>query len=276
MSFLSAQFFGKSIVKMASMYVVLPPGKGPFPVLYLLHGLSDDHTVWHRRTSIERYVEGRNLIVVMPDGGRSFYCNDPRPGCLAYEDHIAKDVVEFVDETFPTIASRRGRAIAGLSMGGYGSVMLALRHPDVFSAACSHSGALGFCHSRHEINGIDPGDILPRERYDCHRLAAGIHRATNPDRKGAGILASRDRKGAGILASRDRKGAGKNPMPALRIDCGTEDFLLEENRAFHAHLARLGVEHVYEEYPGEHTWEYWDEHIRQSLDFVLERLAKKA
>jgi S-formylglutathione hydrolase FrmB len=244
------------------MYVVVPPGKGPFPVLYLLHGLSDDHTIWHRRTSIEWYVEGRNLIVVMPDGGRSFYCNDPRPAGLAYEDHMAKDVVEFVDETFPTIATRRGRAIAGLSMGGYGAVMLALRHPDVFCAACSHSGAVGFCHSRHEIDGIDPADILPRDRYDCHRLAAGILGA-----------ASHDRKGAGILASRDRKGAGKTTMPALRIDCGTEDFLLEENRAFHAHLTKLGFEHVYEEYPGEHTWEYWDEHIRQSLDFVLERLA---
>ena len=62
---MSAQFFGKSIVKQASMYVVLPPGKGPFPVLYLLHGLSDDHTIRHRRTSIELYVEGRNLIVVI-------------------------------------------------------------------------------------------------------------------------------------------------------------------------------------------------------------------
>jgi S-formylglutathione hydrolase FrmB len=249
MSFLSAQFFGKSIVKQASMYVVLPPGKGPFPVLYLLHGLSDDHTIWHRRTSIERYVEGRNLIVVMPDGGRSFYCNDPRPAGLAYEDHMANDVVEFVDQTFPTIATRRGRAVAGLSMGGYGATMLALRHPDVFCAACSHSGAVGFCHSRHDINGIDPADILPRERYDCHRLAAGLLRA------------------------RSRKIKNAPPMPALRIDCGTEDFLLDENRAFHAHLAKLGVEHVYEEYPGEHTWEYWDEHIRQSLDFVLERLA---
>jgi S-formylglutathione hydrolase FrmB len=163
---------------------------------------------------------------------------------------LANDVVEFVDETFPTIAARRGRAIAGLSMGGYGATMLALRHPDVFCAACSHSGAVGFCHSRHEINGIDPADILPRERYDCHKLVAGILRA------------------------RSRKTKNAPPMPALRIDCGTEDFLLQENRAFHAHLAKLGVEHVYEEYPGAHTWEYWDEHIRQSLDFVLERLAR--
>jgi S-formylglutathione hydrolase FrmB len=252
MSFLTAQFFGKSLVKQASMYVVLPPGKGPFPVLYLLHGLSDDHTIWHRRTSIERFVEGRNLIVVMPDGGRSFYCNDPRQGGLAYEDHMAKDVVEFVDDSFPTIRSRRGRAIAGLSMGGYGAVMLALRHPDVFSVACSHSGALGLCHRKYDIGGtgVDPADILPRDRYDCHKLAARLRRSV----------------------SHDRKGAGKKTIPALRIDCGTEDFLLDDNRKFHAHLEKLGIEHVYEEYPGEHTWAYWDEHIQQTLQFVLARV----
>lgn len=251
MSFLTAQFFAKSLVKQASMYVVLPPGKGPFPVLYLLHGLSDDHTIWHRRTSIERYVEGRGLIVVMPDGGRSFYCNDPRPAGLAYENHIARDVVEFVDESFPTIASRRGRAIAGLSMGGYGAVMLALRHPDLFAAACSHSGALGFCHRKYDIGGtgVDPADILPRERYDCHKLVAQLHRAGR------------------------RKGAARKPMPALRIDCGTEDFLLDDNRQFHAHLRKLGVPHIYEEFPGEHTWSYWDLHIQQTIDFVLGKIA---
>ena len=244
MSFLTAQFFGQSLGKQASMYVVLPPGKGPFPVLYLLHGLSDDHTTWIRRTSIERYVEGRNLILVMPDGGRSFYCNDPRPGGLAYEDHMAKDVVTFVDDSFPTVRSRRGRAIAGLSMGGYGAVMLALRHPDLFSVACSHSGALGFCHRKYDVDGtgIDAGDILPRDRYDCHTLAARLRRSR-------------------------KKNAP--PFPALRIDCGTEDFLLDDSRHFHAHLEKLGIKHVYQENHGDHNWAYWDEHIQQTLEFVL-------
>ncbi len=248
MSFLSVQFFGPSIQKQSSLYVVLPPGKGPFGVLYLLHGLSDDHTIWHRRTSIERYVEGRNLIVVMPDGGRSFYCNDPRPAGLAYEDHIVKDVVGFIDDSFPTLASRGGRAIAGLSMGGYGAMMLALRHPDMFCAACSHSGALGFCHRRYQMGGAgpDPSEWLPKNHYDCHLLAARLRRS--------------------------RKGP---PMPAIRMDCGTEDFLLDDSRALHAHLAKLKIDHVYEEFPGSHTWEYWDQHIQRSIEFVLGELKTK-
>ena len=142
MALCEVRFRGQSIEKQTGMNVILPDGEGPFPVLYLLHGLSDDYTIWHRRTSIERYVEAQPLIVVMPDGHRSFYCNDPRPGGLAYEDHIVTDVVDVVERTFPVIADRGARAIAGLSMGGYGAIMLGLRHPDVFSVACSHSGAM--------------------------------------------------------------------------------------------------------------------------------------
>ena len=112
MALCQVKFFGASLGKACGMNVILPEKHaGPFGVLYLLHGLSDDHTIWCRRTSIERYVAELPLIVVMPDGHRSFYCNDPRPGGCAYEDHIVRDVVEFVDRTFPTRARRDGRAI---------------------------------------------------------------------------------------------------------------------------------------------------------------------
>lgn len=245
MAFCKVNYFADSLAKCVGMNVIVPRGKGPFPVLYLLHGLSDDYTMWHRRSSIERYAENLPLIVVMPDGGRSFYCNDPRPGGMAYEDHMVKDVVGTVDNMFPTIANRTGRAIAGLSMGGYGAIMLSMRHPDVFSVACSHSGSLGFVgrmqNSRPDIQLLC--EHLPRSRYDAHLLARKIKRS------------------------------GKKL--AIRIDCGTEDFLLQENRSFHAHLAKLGLPHEYHEYPGSHTWEYWDEHIRQTLKFVMENVRKK-
>jgi len=244
MAFLDIHFWGNSISKQSSMYVLLPPGKGPFPVLYLLHGLSDDHTIWHRRSSIERQVEGLPLIVVMPDGHRSWYCNDPRPGGLAYEDHVVKDVVGFVDETFRTIARREGRAIAGLSMGGFGAVMLAMRHLDLFRVACSHAGGMGVMHhpmkDRPEIEAIASG--VPKGAYDCFALAAKL-----------------------------RKGGRKL---ALRLDCGTEDFLIESNREYHAHLEKLRVPHVYQEYPGQHNWEYCDRHIGETLKFVMDHLRR--
>jgi putative tributyrin esterase len=136
MSFCELHFCSQSLDMQGAMNVLLPDSvEGPFPVLYLLHGLGDDHTIWLRRTSIERYVADLPLIVVMPDAKRSFYCNAVEE---RYEDHITVDVVGTIDRTFKTIRSPKGRAIAGLSMGGYGAVMLALRHPELFSVACSH------------------------------------------------------------------------------------------------------------------------------------------
>jgi len=242
LAFCAVQFKGESIAKQSSMYVILPEGGGRFPVLYLLHGLSDDHTIWHRRTSIERYAADLPLIIVMPDGHRSFYVNQPGPAGMAYEDHIVKDVVGFVDRVFPTLAERRSRAIAGLSMGGYGALMLAMRHTQMFSVACSHSAALSFAHEplpdRPAIDALAEG--LACDEYDCFKLAERL------------------------------KASGE--QLAIRMDCGTEDFLIEHNRAFHEHLVSLGIEHRYAEYPGAHEWSYWDEHVRQTLEFVMDNL----
>ena len=117
------------------MTVILPDGadaEGPYPVLYLLHGLSDDHSIWARRTSIDRYVRDLPMIVAMPDGGRSFYC-DAVTG-PAYETHLMQDVVGFVDRCFNTIAAREGRVIGGLSVGGYGALKLGTKFPEIFAS----------------------------------------------------------------------------------------------------------------------------------------------
>jgi putative tributyrin esterase len=237
------QFRAKAIGKATSLNVIVPETPpGPWPVLYLLHGFSDDHTAWCRRTSIERYVEGLGLMVVMPDAQKSFYCNDPRPDGLNYEDHIVKDVVGFVDRTFDTIADRAGRAIAGLSMGGYGAFMLSMRHPEMFCAASSHSGALGFGHiersDKPEIDAIM--QARPKGDYDCFVLAERM--VDHPQR------------------------------PVIRFDCGTDDYLLAHDRLFHDHLHELGLPHTYQEFPGAHSWAYWDEHIRDTLTFLGDQL----
>ena len=108
-------------------------GEPPYQVLYLLHGLSDNHTIWLRRTGIERYVASLPIMVVMPDGGRGFYA-DADQG-YAYGKAIGEELVDRIDKTFPTKASREGRVVAGLSMGGYGALRLALNYPERFRAA---------------------------------------------------------------------------------------------------------------------------------------------
>lgn len=233
---------GNVLEKMISFTAIVPEGKsGPFPVFYLLHGLSDDHTAWMRRSSIERYVAGLPLIVVMPNGERGFYTDAKDRAKAAFETNIVKDIIGFVDRTFQTVPTREGRVIAGLSMGGYGAVKLALKYPDLFCAAVSHSGAVGFAR-RDFAEGSDWG----REWVPVFGPAP----AGGADDPFA------------LAGAMDRA-----KLPALRIDCGVDDFLIEENRAFDAHLTALGIPHEYEEHAGGHTWEYWDSHVQETVAF---------
>lgn len=244
MALVEVKFFAASLQKKTAMMVILPEDlKGSFPVMYLLHGLSDDYTTWTRRTSIERYLDGKPLVVVMPDGGRGWY-TDAVNG-YAYESHIMKDVMGFVEDNFSVKKGGRNRAIAGLSMGGYGAMKLGFKHPSKFAAVCSHSSAFQSGHERMEgrpetdlIFGGQPGG----NSEDVFHLA-------------------------GKLAGRK--------YPALKIDCGREDGLIDVNRRFVRHLRKLGLEHVYKEYKGAHNWDYWDAHIRETIDFVLDRFGAK-
>jgi len=154
MAFSTLNFFGASIGKATAVNILLPDqGVDPFPVLYLLHGLSDDYTIWHRRTSLERYVADLPLIVCMVDGGRSFYCNDDRPSGMKYEDHMFKDIVGLMDRTFRTIPHRRGRAIAGLSMGGYATWVWGPNRLDVFAALMPVCGGGDPRDMKHLVTG---------------------------------------------------------------------------------------------------------------------------
>jgi len=246
MAVCTLHFHGETIQKASSMNVIFPHRsdvQGPFPVLYLLHGLSDDHTIWCRRTSLERYVQELPLIVVMPDGGRSFY-TDAVEG-PPYEQHIMKDVIGFVERTFNVRTDREGRAIGGLSMGGYGSMKLALKYPDLFGSVVAHSGV------------YDMRELLTPDA-DLH---AGTRRIFGDD----AIDGLND-----VFALAEQL----DPVqaPRIRFDCGVDDGLIEHNRALHAHLQSLGIPHAYAEYPGAHTWAYWDEHIQEAIAFHWQTL----
>jgi len=218
---------------------ILPDsGDGPFAVLYLLHGMYDDYTGWMRRSRIEVYVEGLPLVVIMPNGQNSFYANvhdGPQ-----FHHHIVSEVIANVERLLPVKRTRAGRAIGGLSMGGYGAMRLALTHPDEFVSVHSHSGALM------------RGSVRCSAKDEPH-----IHSIFGSDPTGT----PHDL----IALARYARRSGK--MPRILFDCGTEDFTLEANRAFHAALTTMHIPHEYREFPGGHTWDYWDEHIRQAIDF---------
>jgi putative tributyrin esterase len=233
--------------KQMSMTVIVPDSApGPFPVLYLLGGLSDDHTTWHKMTGLLRIFEGLPLIIVMPNGERGFYTNNPTRPYAAYETYISRDVVGFIDCTLNTVPQKSARAIAGLSMGGYGAIKYALKYPGLFSSAASLSGALAVGRS---AAGGDPGFIA-----EFGPVFGGF--PTTPDN---------DLFTLSELIPHELR-------PPLFVSCGTEDFLLPHNRLFHEHLSSCGFAHIYEEHPGAHAWSYWDRHIIPALEFLLPKL----
>ena len=149
----TAEFESPSVGRKMKYNIVLPDGyaegKKHYPVLYLLHGLTGNYTHW-AGMGVPEYARRHSLIVVMPDVGNSWYVNwaqSEGDQKNRWEDFIVKDLIGHIDATYRTIAKREGRAINGLSMGGYGSLMLGLRHPDLFCSVGSHSGAVSFAHS---------------------------------------------------------------------------------------------------------------------------------
>jgi S-formylglutathione hydrolase FrmB len=246
MAFATVNYFSRSLQKASAFNIVFPDDpdiRRPWSVFYLLHGLSDDHTIWMRRTSVERYLGSLPLVLVMPDGGRNWYTNGLNGA--AYEDDLIKDVVGLVDRTFPVKTERSGRCIGGLSMGGYGAVKVGLKHHDMFASIASHSGAVGYL----------------RDPESAKRHGPEFARIFGDNCKGG------PEDPFAIVEKIDH-----GRIPALRLDCGRDDFLLEQNRAFHRHLESLHIPHEYEEFPGAHDWSYWDKHVQDAIAFHAKNL----
>ncbi len=248
MALCDVHFKSLVLMKQVGMYVILPEvGQPPYRTFYLLHGLSDDYTIWLRRTRIESYVQNLPLMVVMPDGLRGFYTDNAAGP--AYGRYISEEIVGFVERNFPAKRESASRHIGGLSMGGYGAVRLALQHPEIFSSASSHSGA--FMRGPITVSNESPDRFsnFPEEMLQIF----GPH----PHGSAHDVLA---------LAQRAKTA---NAVPRLYFDCGTDDILLEANRALHRELTKMTIPHVYREFPGGHEWDYWDRHIQDALKFHL-------
>ncbi|MED9892447.1 alpha/beta hydrolase family protein [Ruminococcus champanellensis] len=218
---------------------------GKFPVLYLLHGMGDDQTIWQRRTAIERYVEGTSLAVVMPTTHLGFY-TDMQHG-LPYWSFFSQELPALCRQFFPQLTDRREYTFAaGNSMGGYGAVKLALGMPDQFGKAVSLSGAL---------------DLVGMAKHTpATPLMQNIFGSTEQ-------LTGSDND---LLALAEKTCKTHTNLPKLRICCGTEDPLLPFSRSAKARLIQLGYDVTYQESPGVHDWAYWDTQIRQAIPWLLE------
>jgi S-formylglutathione hydrolase FrmB len=229
--------------------------KETYPVLWLLHGASDDHTIWLRRTSIERYVNDLGLAVVMPNAHLSGYVNmahGPR-----YFDFFTEELPRIMGEFFPLSPKREDNFVAGLSMGGVGALTLGLGRPDVFSAiGCFSAGNLNI-------------------RGNTKAPPAGQRKSGKPSRELA-VYGVEGRGGAignpGYDAFVKAEAAIKSgkPLPRVFHCCGTEDFLYENAKDtaqwFQSHPQ---FDYEFHEAPGVHNWAFWDEWIQKFLKWLL-------
>jgi putative tributyrin esterase len=257
MAYIQLDCFSEVLGLSISMDVILPQttsrqiglegrSSGSFhPTLFLLHGLSDDHTIWMRRTSIERYASPAGLAVVMPAVHRSFY-TDMKNG-LNYWTFVSEELPMLVRSFFPLSPKREDNFVAGLSMGGYGAFKLAFRHPDRFAAAASLSGALDLAP------GVRDKESWNRREYDfIFGKEASIDNTEND-------LMHLLQEGA--------KNAGS--YPSLFLCCGTSDFLYDQNVLFRDRATSLGYNLHFEDEQGTgHEWGYWDRMIEKVIKWL--------
>jgi S-formylglutathione hydrolase FrmB len=250
-------FFSEVLSVHSTMCVLMPQRlladvwnkrKPKYRTLYLLHGYTDDHTAWMRWSSIEKYVEGLNLAVVMPAVNTSFY-TDMAHG-RNYFQFISEEVPAVVRDMFALSSAREDNFVAGLSMGGYGAYKLALTLPERYAAAASLSGALDVSETIKGHGLHDPKDWEPEMQTvfgDISKVKGSRH----------------------DLLALAKKTARSPVQPRLYQCCGTEDFLYADNIRFRDAIRKLPFDHSYEEGPGEHVWEYWDKMIQNVLKWMF-------
>ena len=261
MALIDCNFFSEVLGMNTTVKVILPEknklkdrseNNSIYPVLYLLHGFSDDNTAWTRKTAIERYVEDKGIAIVMPSADFSYY-TDMAHG-KRYWTFISEELPRVVTEFFPISNKREENFVAGLSMGGYGSIKLALKNPDKFKAVASFSGAVEI---EKALNAL-PEQIRDGRRIIFNDIFGDYEKVLGSENDLVNLANNFDDP--------------QNKAPRIYISCGTEDFFYNMNVEFKDILIKKGFDITYDESKGIHSWEYWDEAIQKCLKWFFEMI----
>lgn len=224
-----------------------------FPVLYLLHGLTGHFDNWTDKTKLYVYVHRHSFVIITPEGADGWYTDSATVPNDKYESYIIKELIPEIDKKFRTIADRDHRAVAGLSMGGYGSIKFGLKYPELFSLVGSFSGALD-------------GPLRGQEHKNYRPSIMAVFGADNsPFRVENDVFNIINQ-----LPSERLKA-----LPFIYLSCGTEDVVnFQLNRDFASLLIEKKIPHEYREMPGAHTWDFWDEQVQEFLRLADRRTPK--
>ena len=255
----TVQFQSKLINTTLPYNVILPvdydtSSTTRYPVLYLLHGLTGHYSDWISRTNVADYAAQYRMIVVTPEGNDGWYTDSAIVATDKYETYILKELIPDVQQRYRTIEARYGRGIAGLSMGGYGSLKFGLKSPSTFVFVASMSGPLGVTRFSEKETGASgwatslqlfgPVDSDTRKANDLFQIVSQVPAARIPS------------------------------LPFFYFDCGTEDsaLIFPYNRELAGLMSEKKVPHEYRELPGDHSWAYWDKQVQEVLRIAAQKM----
>ena len=257
------QFASKLVGKTLPYNVLLPVDYDQpisktkrYPVVYLLHGLTGHYNNWIEKTHLTDDVTAYQFIIVMPEGNNGWYTDSATVPTDKYESYILQELIPDVEQRFRASNARDGRAIAGLSMGGYGALKFAVKHPELFVFAASLSGALDAASwTEADLKGFE----------FIFRTLQPVYGAADSETRAANDLSKLYRElPPGRIAA----------LPYIYLDCGTEDGLLQTNRSFAEILVKQKIPHEYRQLPGTHAWTYWDAQVQEVLRIAARRFSK--
>lgn len=261
MPLVEVNFVSKKLFRTVTFNAIIPVDKviskengqteGRLKTLYLLHGALGNHTDYISGTRIQRWAEENNLAVIMPSGENQFYVDKPKQGEF-YGGFVSDELVELTRKMFPLSHKKEDTFIAGLSMGGYGALVNGLKYHETFS----HIGAFSPAVFLDRILSEDPSTagsgLFESGFYD--NVFGGIETIKNSDKDYHYLV--------------DELIAQKQEIPKIYLPIGTEDFLLDSVRSFHAFLKGRGVDLTYIEDTGGHDWDFWDTYLKRFLDWL--------
>jgi putative tributyrin esterase len=217
-----------------------------YAVVYLLHGLTGHFNDWTDKTKLAEYASKREFIIVTPEGDNGWYSDSATAANDKYESYIVQELIPEIDKKFRTISDREHRSIAGLSMGGYGSLKFGLKYPEKFVLIGSFSGALGAAS------------------WSDKTLGNAWKPLTDSIMGVFGAEDSQNRKDNDIYKMVKEISPEKvKSLPFIYIDCGTEDGLIQQNRDFVAILLEKKIPHEFRQLPGKHDWIFWNSQVEE-------------
>ena len=226
-----------------------------FPVIYLLHGVTGHSSDWLERTRMALYATHYDLFIVMIEGSNGWYTDSATIPADKYESYILQELIPEVEKRFRVSQERDGRAIAGLSMGGYGAVKFALKRPEMFAVAASMSGAFGAA-SWTQKDMPNSGPILD----SILKTFGPVNSSTRTENDVFKLV-------------RNVPAEQISSLPFFYLDWGTEDFLFPFSRELAGLFVERKIPHEYRQLPGDHNWKYWDRQIQEILKLSSQRLA---